>query len=411
MAYSELIKNFEKIRSYMRQFYVYGIKSRSQYDEKSTRSYDDERRRLESWLGDHMGFAYTPEGKHMYLSVNSRACRRNPLYKAWKAKSFTDGDITLHFLLLDILHAPTVPQTLPQIIEAVDNYLSETDAELTFDESTIRKKLKEYAALGIIRTEKQGRRVLYARAEDENIGPLSEFMDYFSEVAPCGVIGSYIADRLPRHRSSFCFKHHYITQAMDSGVLYALFDAMGQKRFICADNGGKRPARVRLVPLKIYISVQNGRQYLIAWHEKAGRLNAYRLDYLSNVKLEEFCPDFDRLRSGLVRSEAHMWGVNTRWNPERLEHVEFQVYVGPNEGYILNRLLREKRCGTVTRVDDTHYRYEADVYDSCELLPWIRTFICRITRMNFSNRTAENMFKADLQALYRMYDSEGGDGA
>ncbi len=37
----------------MREFYVYGFKSRTEYDAKSARSYDDERRRLESWLGDH----------------------------------------------------------------------------------------------------------------------------------------------------------------------------------------------------------------------------------------------------------------------------------------------------------------------------------------------------------------------
>ena len=42
-SYSELIKNFEKIRSYMREFYVYGLKSREEYNKKSSRSYDDER--------------------------------------------------------------------------------------------------------------------------------------------------------------------------------------------------------------------------------------------------------------------------------------------------------------------------------------------------------------------------------
>ncbi len=31
MAYSELIKNFEKVRAYMREFYVYGFKSRTEY--------------------------------------------------------------------------------------------------------------------------------------------------------------------------------------------------------------------------------------------------------------------------------------------------------------------------------------------------------------------------------------------
>ena len=56
MAYNELIKNFNRIRDYMREFYVYGFKSREEYKRKSARSYDDERRRVESWLGDYMGF-------------------------------------------------------------------------------------------------------------------------------------------------------------------------------------------------------------------------------------------------------------------------------------------------------------------------------------------------------------------
>lgn len=54
MAYSELIKNFEKIRDYMREFYIYGFKSREDYTKKSARSYDDERRRIESWLGGYI---------------------------------------------------------------------------------------------------------------------------------------------------------------------------------------------------------------------------------------------------------------------------------------------------------------------------------------------------------------------
>lgn len=96
-AYHELVKNFEKVRAYMREFYVYGFKSRTEYDARSARSYDNERRRLESWLGDHMRFTQTPEGKNVFLSVDSRVTRKNPFYRAWKSKSFTDGDITLHF--------------------------------------------------------------------------------------------------------------------------------------------------------------------------------------------------------------------------------------------------------------------------------------------------------------------------
>ncbi len=109
MAYSKLIKNFSRIRDYMREFYVYGFKSRDEYTKKSARSYDDERRRLESWLGDYMQFRQTPEGKNVFLSIDSRVSRHNPLYAAWKAKSFTDGDITLHFIMC---RAASCPQSL-----------------------------------------------------------------------------------------------------------------------------------------------------------------------------------------------------------------------------------------------------------------------------------------------------------
>ena len=103
MAYSELVKSFERIRSYMREFYVYGFKSREEYSIKSARSYDNERRRIESWIGDFMSFHQDTSGKNVFLSVDSRRIPHNPLHKAFKAKSFTDKDITLHFYVMDLL--------------------------------------------------------------------------------------------------------------------------------------------------------------------------------------------------------------------------------------------------------------------------------------------------------------------
>lgn len=101
-----------------------------------------------------------------------------------------------------------------------------------------------------------------------------------------------------------------------------------------------------------------------------------------------------------------MWGVSVKrnkWREDRLEHVEFTVKVEDNEEYIIKRLEREKRVGTVEKIDENTYRFSADVYDSSEMIPWIRTFICRIVQMNFSNRTQENKFKEDLDEMYRMY--------
>lgn len=412
-SYSELIKNFEKIRAYMREFYVYGFKSRDGYSSKSARSYDDERRRIESWLGEHMSFVRTPEGKNVFLSIDSRTIRHNPFYNAWKAKSFTDGDVTLHFIIFDILHDPSVKRTITDILQKIDEkYLSGFENPMMFDESTVRKKLKEYCESGIIAAEKEGRKMYYRRTESPDISDLNDVLHYFSEAAPCGVIGSYILDKEESDKDAFTFKHHYITCAIDSGVLAALFTAMREKRAVTISNLSRRsdlPRRNRIVPLRVFISVQSGRQHLLAYLPNYNSFHSYRVDYLSNVKFEEYTPRFDELRAELDRMQSKMWGVSVKrnkWGTEQLEHVEFTVKIDDNEEYIVRRLEREKRIGTVEKLDEHTYRFSADVYDSSEMIPWIRTFICRIVKMNFSNRTVENQFKKDLEAMYHMYGVE-----
>ena len=409
-TYNELIKNFEKIRAYMRDFYVYGFKSRDEYQSKSARSYDDERRRIESWLGDYMSFIRTPEGKNVFISIDSRTIRHNPFYKALKAKSFTDGDITLHFIIFDILYDPSVRKTLSEILSEIDEkYLSGFECPMMFDESTVRKKLKEYSEAGIIEIEKDGRKVYYQRAESTDVSELNDALHYFSEVAPCGVIGSFILDKTDVDADPFTFKHHYITGAMDSGVMATLFTAMRQKRVVTLVNYNRKGGRTsenRVIPLRIFISVQNGRQHLVAYMPEYNHFQSYRLDYLSDVRLEEPTPRFDELRAELDEMQKHTWGVSVRqrgWERGGLEHVEFTVRVEDDEEFIVRRLEREKRIGKVEMLDEHTYRFSVDVYDASELIPWMRTFICRIVDMKMSNRELEKKFKSDIEEMYSIY--------
>ncbi len=411
MAYNELIKNFQRIRDYMRDFYVYGFKSREQYDRKSSRSYDDERRRIESWLGAHTGFRRTPEGKNIFISIDTRIRRHNPFYKAWKAKSFTDGDITLHFAILDILSDPVTRLTAAEITETIDErYLSMFSEPKLFDGSTVRKKLKEYEGLGLLKSEKDGRIVLYSRKEDDQPVP-SEVLDFFSEAVPCGVIGSFLLDRAPEHEDSFAFKHHYISHTLDSEILGELFEAMHEKREITILNLSRRsdePRSISLVPIRIYISVQSGRQYLMAYMRGGGRITSFRLDHIISVEKGEMAPDFDLWREKLDGMKDRMWGISTQGRGGRTEKVEFTISYDSSEAHIFNRLMREKRCGTVTVLDDSHLRFSAEVFDVNEMLPWIRTFICRIEDIHFSNSETGRRFRNDLEQMYAMYGIEGG---
>lgn len=414
MAYQELIKNFSRIRDYMREFYLYGFKSRNEYTGKSARSYDDERRRVESWLGDYMRFRQTPEGKNVFLSIDSRVSRHNPLYAAWKTKSFTDGDITLHFILFDILADPDTALTLNELSERIDQVLSGFEDPMLFDESTIRKKLQEYTAEGIIVRKKQGRQFLYQRAAAvPAAGP--DVLDFFSETAPCGVIGSFLLDKEPPHPDPFAFKHHYMTSAMDSEILCSLLTAIREKRAVSMEmlyRRGNRTEWRSVVPLCVRISVRSGRQYLLAYISGPEQISSFRMDNILSVKQEEVCARFDQYRQELERMKPHLWGISMPASSARpLEHIAFTVEYGEQEPHIHQRLEREKRCGSVEKLGDHCSRFSADVYDSLEMLPWIRTFICRISHFECSNAQTEARFREDLRRMYRMYGLEGGEEA
>ena len=409
MAYSELIKNFNKIRDYMRDFYVYGFKSRDDYTKKSARSYDNEKRRIESWLGDYMKFRQTADGKNMFLSIDSRMSRHNPLYKAWKTKSFTDGDIALHFIIMDIL-ADGQELSLVDIATQVDEYLAAFENARVFDASTIRKKLNEYVKEGLLVSRKNGKTMLYRRTDAFEM-PSADILDFFSETAPCGVIGSFLEDRTDENANRFAFKHHYITGAMDSEVLCTILEAIHEKRNITVELMNRKKDRMTetdVVPLRVMISVQSGRQYMMAYNPHFKRISAYRLDNIVTVKSGEPADRFDELRVKLDGMQQHMWGVATdSQSGNRMEHIEFTVQYDDGEQHIPKRLEREKRIGQLEYIDEHTCRFSADVYDASELIPWIRTFICRITDISISNKVLEIQFKEDLRTMYEMYGLEG----
>ena len=79
------------------------------------------------------------------------------------------------------------------------------------------------------------------------------------------------------------------------------------------------------------------------------------------------------------------------------------IHLGHGEEFVLQRLEREKRHGTVELLDAQTCRFTADVYDASEMLPWLRTFLGRIVDLKCSNPLVENMFYEDLRRMDAMY--------
>ena len=443
MAYSELLKNLDTLRTYIRSFYIYGFKTRDKFLGKSSRTYDDEKRRLENYLDGYMAFRQNENGKVTFLSIDSRHTAHNPLYKIFKAKSFTAMDISLHFMLMDILsdgkknpaesdsrHAESgirhaeldsaspIKKTLNQILDEINSvYLKDFSSNAMPEESTVRKKLKEYEELGLIGSEKIGKTMLYFRNPETDLSGMEDALSFFSENACCGVVGNFLYDKLSsevqKESEVFQFKHHYITSSIESDFVALVFAAIREHRHIIIEQKRTKSTRSfqnEVVPLMIYQSTQDGRMYLMAYRQHGKYFLALRFDYIVSMKVGEFYEGFEQKRAEFENLRKHIWGValkqNKRHNDTATTHVSFKVHFDDDEKFIYQRLLREKRCGKVSLLDENTAQFDADIFDAMEIIPWARTFICRITDFQCADIGITRRFYADIRKMKNLYFPE-----
>lgn len=398
--YTELIKNFNCIRAYIRDFFVFGFKKRNDFSRKSGRTYDNERRRIENYLGDFTKWEYGKEGKNIFISVDSLKIPGNPFYKAYESKSFTGNDLLLHFLLLDILEESS-PLPLDSIADQVNDI-----ADKYITPQTIRNKLKEYVVCGLFRAETKKKSHLYSinpcYAEDLHL-PESA-IHFFSEISPFGIIGHYLANRLHLTNNHFRFKHHFVVHALDTSILYILVTAIKEKKRVEIENfNGKK--KLELIPLKIYTSVQTGRSYFIGEKTNGKGISICRLDRIKTVTPREVAEPSRGIQERLNKTMRYsLSGPLKNRKPDRLEMT--LAIDEEKEPYVLDRLLREKRDGKVEKIKNNTFRYTVTMTDVNELTPWIKTFLGRIICLNTDNRAVHSHFHKDVQEMYAMYRKE-----
>lgn len=417
--FQELIKNFDRIRDYMRQFYIYGFKARTEFDGKSARTYDNERRRIESWLADYTRADYTSRGKHVYINVDSKEIPQNPLYTAWKSKSFTDNDLMLHFFILDQLVEPDIANTSGLTAGELCDRISQ-DYGVVFDSQTVRLKLKEYEGLGILRSAREGKLLRY-RLDDfltpeTAVSPAWEHLitavKFFQGAAPFGFIGSTILDREEDENDWFQFKHQFIVHTLEDGVLADVLTAIREEREISYTNRSGRTGNIsqgRGLPLKIFVSTRSGRRYACLYFADKRRFNNVRLDAMTGITLLEPCPDFPRKKDLLRRNLDRLWGVSFSGSG-RLEEICIKLYINEaKESYVLDRLFREGRGGQIEKIRDNEFLYTGAFFDTNEMLSWVKTFTGRILDIQGSNRFAIAKVTYDWEKMYEMYCRNGGE--
>ena len=404
--YGELIKNYNLIREYMRDFYVYGFRSREDYTGKSLRSYDNERRRIESYLNELVEFRQEPDGKKVFMTTDASELFCNPFYKSLKTKSFTDNDINLHFSIIYVLKKhgkQTLSEIEYNIYADVMNFFK---IYSVIDTATLRNKLKEYSQLGIIKEEKEKSKNVYSIIDINNIDELFEAVCFFSENFPLGVIGSFILDRSGGKNRIFTSKHKYLLDAADSEIIFELLSAIKMKETVEIESYSYRKKKIAkkiILPLKIAITMQSGRNYVICLIIKDNRLISIRLDNIKSLKRTgETAQNFYYVKDELEKKLSHTWGVYVD-NSAKLENLQMYLRIEEKEQYIIDRIKKEGRFGNLEKVSENFYCYSIEAYDMEEIRPWLRTFIGKIEKLECSVPNYAANFYADIEMMKKNY--------
>lgn len=121
-------------------------------------------------------------------------------------------------------------------------------------------------------------------------------------------------------------------------------------------------------------------------------LNALHFTGLTEIKevcKSNECTNKNEMMMRADTAVQKLWGVSFG-KENYIEKLEMTVRIAKDEEYILKRLEREKRNGTIQKLANGDYKFMTEVYDASEMVPWIKTFTGRIVEIKCSNERVES---------------------
>ncbi|MBO4349806.1 MAG: hypothetical protein J6A01_02535, partial [Proteobacteria bacterium] len=313
MAANDRIKDIATVRKWLREFSLFGDKTRLDFTESGYRyAYEKSEQLLDPILNTVRD---NHNCQHVFISVDARDICHNPLFVFYKIHYFKDNDIKLHFTIMNCL-ANGDFKSREDIVQSVFN----TNV-YSFDDgidSTVNRKLKEYIKLGIIDFKRDSRKLLYALNRcSVDLKRWAHAIHFFSEIDPLGVIGSYLRDRLDRTGhlpvcEPFLFRHHYIHHVLDAEIVPVIAEAIHKQSSAWVSNNARHQTdnsknpKSEIIPIRFYHSVQSGRRYLVACRKPNYQLTFMRLDRIQTVELGNKVPDYQKRYQDVIERLKHV---------------------------------------------------------------------------------------------------------
>lgn len=418
------ISEVNMLRDFVREIYVESFHSSNGHisiHSASGRSEGEAKSRLHAFFEEN--FIVKNSNNEDVLKFDSMLVNRNPLFAIWKMCHFKPEYLTRDFALFDLLSKGDHEKGLSDYDLKSDDS-GKNKLECYTGKPISHKQLDLYIpdllANGILvgkdSYNKDGKllKTVYKLTDTKKLQLLIKnnpeilaAIQFASETFPCGVIGSYILDSIDMqdYFSVFKFKHHFIYNTLDSEVIYTIFSAINEKRFVTIK---RKKNVIRVTPIQIRFSARDGRSYLVYYtnYPKCKGFNVENFENIVSVKKSDNCSYFDSLITKYNSIKNNLWGKSIKINKNKTEHVDFTIQYKNSEIYALKRLLREAFLGHIeSNPNKNEATFSFDVFDSKELVPWIRSYFGRIIQFHFENKEIQQQLEREIRRMYALYNN------
>ncbi|MGN1032900.1 MAG: helix-turn-helix transcriptional regulator [Intestinibacter sp.] len=419
-----LIREYERIRHILRDFYIFGCFTKADYINKrgvGESKYDKEQKKINAYLPD--GFIHKKTKNRnviQFCKYNMFKDRENYIANTFRCKTFTDKDITSYFYILQFLNGGQ-PLGASELSEKLNNIkYGEVN---NYDRKTIRPKLGELLTAGYITSDGHPTRPKYSLKEDilkdftnQEIEDMCIMLELVKNKEMLQAPFLFLQKKLELYlyynreienvdKDLFLHKHSHLFNVLDNEIVIEILRAIEQKSYIEVTLiSGKQDKVFTVIPVKIIHDMIYGRQYLFGFSEFFDDFAVNRIDRIKKIEIKEKVED-DKLSEILEKSsvEEKLWCTSSLSNKEdTLVKIEFK-FDEEEEYYILNRIKREGQNGKVTRLEQGRYLFEIEVKDPQEMIPWIRSFGERAKIIESGDFEIEERIVSDWRELLDKY--------
>lgn len=430
---NHFIRNYDKIRKIIRNWYLYGCYTKEEYMEKlniSARTYDLEVNRLKSCIDEkHYQDKRTNRKKEMAFLYNKFRDSGNYFFQTYKLCAYTQKYMLIYFAILQVLyhekqkgHPACSPIQIVSMIQEQEqqDLNNATDSEpADIDSKEILRKLNDLLEMNVVESiGSKGNRTY--RLSDN---PLDQFdteelqdIFYAAEIYAarnyCAAPALFLQDQIayylkynrnfPEKLQEICiYQYHFLQNILNDDLIYSIKEAILARKMIELTKYNKKPER--FIPCRLMTEYWYGRQYVCVIEPDTKEPHCIRIDFIQNIRILPEHFSFEPYIKQLEKFEKNWCAVIPG---SRTKLIEIDFFTNKeNDSEIKQMLYADLHGGTAVEINPHHISYQVNVSDPMEMIPWIRKFGPSAKVKKSTCHTLAEDLASDWEEALRKYDA------